>query len=98
MEKTKSILVKLSFLWDDCPDTGEYKIKVQQNVSDQEVYEKLRDAHDYLDLIGVHDYLDCDETSDLYGVNGRVPSVLLNYVCKENGWEWSNIDYDIELD
>lgn len=87
--KTVTYTLKLGFLWDDGPDVGEYEIKVPENVSDQEVCEKLIDAHNYLDS---------DKAADFYGVNGRIPSVLLDYVCEQNGWEWSYIDYDIDIE
>lgn len=84
----KNINLKLNFFWDDNIDTDEFTVTVPDNVSKDDVIDVLQKGHEYL----------CTEDeTDTYGVCGRCPATLLNYVCEKNNWQWNNFEFDINL-
>lgn len=66
----------------------EYKLTVPSDVSEIEIADVLKREHEYLDT--------ADE-DDIYGVQGRSPETLLDYVCKKYGWSWGDFTFDIDL-
>lgn len=86
---TNTYSVKLNFFWDDDCDQKEFNITVPDEISLDDVQTILSAAHAFLD------YEDAD---DYYGVNGRNPESLVDYVCNENGWEYEINEPDLEMD
>ena len=78
----------INFFWDDGDDIWEFRIIVPENVSEIEVAETLKKEHEYLDM---------EDEEDIYGVNGRNPVTLLDYICEKYGWSWSDFEFDIDL-
>lgn len=92
-KKTKDLIIQLSFLWDEGPDTVRFRLTVPDTLSTEDVEKKLKGTHDYL----------CEEEDEneetYYGANGRNPESLLQYICEENeGWSFSELSYDIDLE
>lgn len=86
--KKKKITVRLNFTWDDCDDIKGAMIYVPECVTEDDVTEEIVNAHNFL----------CNEDeTDIYGIEGRTPGTLLNYVCEKNSWEWFDIEFDVDL-
>lgn len=84
----KEINVRLNFTWDDCDDLFECKMVVPEHITEDMVNEIL---------INEHNFLCFEDEEDIYETEGRIPATLLNYVCNKYEWEWSDIEYDIDL-
>lgn len=84
-DHTRTYLVKLTFLCDDSNDTEDVRITVPGDVTVDQLYQTLRKKHRELD------------GSEVYDAQGRTPEVLLNEVCRENGWTWESTRYDLEI-
>lgn len=73
-------------IWDDC--AWDFKVTVPSNVSETEVVDILRKEHKYL----------CTEDKeDIYEIQGKDPSTLLDYVCEKYDWSWRKFEYDIDI-
>ena len=85
---TKTVNVRINFFWDDGDDMRSFKLTVPENISDDEIMDVLKKEHEYL----------CTEDEDdIYGVKGRNPDVLLEYICNKHGWAWFDFQYDIDV-
>ena len=90
MDKDKNLYnIKLNFLFDDGNDEKIVQICVPINISAEKVCEVLMQEHDYLCF---------EDESDRYGICGREPGTLLDFVCEKYKWEWKSMDYDIDLE
>lgn len=82
------VLVRLYFFYDDEDEIDHFILMVKSGTSFDEVEEELLKAHKYL----------CEEDeTDIYGRLGRTPCTLVDYVCKKNGWQFHDLEYDIDL-
>lgn len=84
----KTLSLRINFSWDDGDDIQEFKLTVPSNVSEIEVANTLKKEHEYLDT---------EDKEDIYGINGRNPVTLLNYIYEKYGWLWSDFKFDIDL-
>lgn len=84
----KKLNLRLNFFWDDEDDMREFRLTVPDNVEVKEV-KKI--------LLQTHEYLSTEDETDLYGINGRCPVILLDYICDKHGWEWEDFNFDIDL-
>lgn len=80
--------VRLNFFWDDGDDMNSFVIVVPKDITIQHVRTVLLNAHSFLDN---------EDASDYYGVNGRNPESLINYVCDKYGWKSEDLEFDIDL-
>lgn len=83
----KTLNIRITFFWDD-DDIRKFKLTVPSNVSEIEVADTLKKEHEYLDM---------EDKEDIYGLNGRNPVTLLDYICEKYGWSWSDFEFDIDL-
>lgn len=83
----KTLNIRITFFWDD-DDIRKFKLTVPSNVSEIEVADTLKKEHEYLDM---------EDEEDIYGLNGRDPVTLLDYICEKYGWSWSDFEFDIDL-
>lgn len=84
----KKLNLRINFFWDDCDDIWEFVLTVPENVTELEVSEIL---------IKEHNYLNMEDDEDLYGIQGRNPVTLLDYICEKYGWNWADFEFDIDL-
>ena len=84
----KTLNLRINFFWDDGDDIWEFKLTVPSNVSEIEVTDILKKEHEYLDM---------EDEEDIYGINGRDPITLLDYICEKYGWSWSDFEFNIDL-
>ena len=84
----KTINLRINFFWDDGDDMQEFALTIPSNVCEIEVVDILEKEHDYL----------CTEDEeDIYGVQGRNPETLLDYVCEKYGWSYKTFEFDIDI-
>lgn len=81
--------LRINFFWDDGDDMKEFNLTVPNNVSNDEIADILEKENKYL----------CTEDdADIYGIYGRTPETLLNYICdKFYGWSWDDIEFDVDI-
>ena len=84
----KKINLRINFFWDDGDDIWEFILTVPNNVTELEVSEILSKEHDYLDT---------EDDEDFYGIHGRNPVTLLDYICEKYGWSWEDFYFNIDL-
>lgn len=85
----KKICITLKFNWDDGQDVKTMAVEVPKDVSLNKVMEEFEQGHEFL----------CDEDEeDRYGRDGRCPDTLAAYVCEKNGWTYSGLEVDGELE
>ena len=84
----KKLKLRTNFRWDNEDDILEFVLTVPDNVTESEVSEILSKEHKFLDR---------EDDEDIYGVDGRSPATLLNYVCKKYGWSWVALEFDIDM-
>lgn len=77
---TKRHQCKITFRWDDGDETKIVNIYTPRETNDDDIKKALRETHDYLCLQ--------DET-DIYGTAGRTPETLVDYLCEQKGWSWT---------
>lgn len=83
-------LLKLTFLWDEGPDEKLVIISTPKGicVTKHDIQRALEEGHEYL----------CHEDEeDRYGINGCNPETLVEYVCKQHGWKWHELEFESEL-
>lgn len=84
--------IKINFEWDNEYDTLECNLFVPKNI-----IQNMRED-DFINLfIKEHYYLCSDDKEDTYGVKGRTPSTLLDYICEKYNWQWDIINFDIDI-
>lgn len=85
----RELKLKMSFLWDNENDVKEFILEVPDEISNIYVTNVLRKEHEYL----------CTkDEKDIYGIVGRSPETLIDYVCKKYGWGRGNLLFDIDMD
>jgi hypothetical protein len=84
----KTYTIRLNFFWDDGNDMREFKITVPGNITEGKITEILLKEHKYLSV---------DDKEDFYGIQGRDPETLVDYVCEKYNWQWQEFEYDIDL-
>lgn len=84
----RTLNIRINFFWDDEDDICNFKLTVPNNVNEIEIVDLIEREHEYL----------CrEDTEDIYGIQGRNPETLINYVCEKYNWEWNKFDFDIDL-
>ena len=81
--------ISITFNWDDGPEQDTVAIFAPSDITNEQIYEKIIDAHNYLSF---------DDETDIYGTDGRNYETLLTYVCKENHWMWEEFECDMEME
>lgn len=84
----KKYNMRINFFWDDEDDMLEFVFIVPNYVSIENIKETL---------VKTHHFLDFEDETDIYGINGRCPSTLIDYICEEYGWNWENFSFDIDM-
>lgn len=68
--------IKIEFLWDDGVDHKFFQFIAANDEDAQRIVNRIRKAHDFLDK---------DDTQDRYGICGRNPDTLIEYVGETSG-------------
>lgn len=85
----RKVLIRLNFIWDYEDDIQTFILFVPDNISNEEVEKEI---------LHVHEYLCFENEEDIYGVCGRTPGTLINYMCeKHDDWDYMDMEYDIDF-
>lgn len=84
----KTFNLRINFPWHDEDDIWKFKLMVPSNVTETKVADILKKEHEYLSI---------DGKDGIYGIYGRNPVALLDYVCKKYDWSWSDFEFDVDL-
>ena len=80
--------IKITFEWDEGDDAWEGVLYIPNHTRLDMAAEIIKRTHSYL----------CTEDEeDIYGIQGRSPATLLDYVCEKYGWTWKPFVFDIDL-
>lgn len=76
-------------MWDTEIDSKEFIITVPVNVSIADIETAMKKAHRFLTS---------EDEEDSYGVYGRTPEFLVEYVCEKNGWLFKKLEFNSIMD
>lgn len=83
--------VKISFDLDFAGiETEIFELNVPKDITEETINEIIRKAHEYLEKQ--------EDENCLYEKDGRNAYTLINYVCKEQGWEYKSFEPDMEIE
>lgn len=86
--ETKKVTVRICMTWDDGDEEVGMVFTVPKDVTVEEIEKAISDAHEFL----------CTEDEeDIYGLDGRNPNTLADYVCDEKNWSWNPQEYEVDL-
>lgn len=83
----KTLKLIINFPWHGEDDMWKFKLMVPSSVTETNVADILKKEHEYLSIDG----------KGPYGIYGRNPVTLLDYVCKKYDWSWSDFEFDVDL-
>ena len=81
--------MRMSFLWDDGEDIDIFNLVVPDHVSKMEIENILNKEHHFLCL---------EDEEDRYGIEGRCPETLLEYVCEKYDWKYEGLKFHIDME
>ena len=84
----RTLNVRVNFFWDDGDDMEAFMLIVPDNIDDNDVFNILQKEHKYLSE---------EDEDDLYGIRGRNPHTLIEYICQKYGWKSNDFSFDIDV-
>lgn len=86
----KKLIVQVSMMWDEGPDTVIMIFTVPESVTEDMVIEELKNMHETI--------CEDEDGDDIYSNAGRTPDILAGAVCRKNGWKMEILLLDIKLE